>query len=1179
MNLFLFNITEIKSQFIKRQKRYSLSYHFQIKRMDKKKLNMRINLVILILLSVFMQVSAKSLGQEISINKQNTRIQEVFEEIKKQTGYGYIFTNESFKRNKISIRAQDASINEVLDECLKGLPFAYSIVDKNILIKEKRTAKNDNTSNISSTHIQNQVRGNVKDEKGEPLAGVSIKLKNSNVGVTTDIDGNFLIQLPSENETLIFSFIGFLPQEIPVNNRSIINVQLESEITDLSEVVVVGYGTQRKSDLTGAVNRVTADQISDRPASNVGQALQGKVSGVEIVQQGGGIPGGAPMVRVRGINSINTSNDPLFVVDGIVGVNNALTSLDPNEIEAIDVLKDASATAIYGARGSNGVIVITTKRGKSGKTIVNYSGSASLGVMNRNFYALNADELMYVYEQSMANLEKYAQGKVINRSKDFRGPYASGLSYSEMSWLFQKTNPNDYVLDLIGKDGNYYAPRFNTNWEDEIYGNAFSSNHHIDVSGGNENNRFSVSTAYTDDNGLMKDSYYKRFNGRVTGDIKVAEWLDLSTQIGFLKSKNSEDDRSITRTAVETWSILPIKYPNDPDIYGIYAGRWGSNSNFNVGEEWFNPLFLRSEEKGEFNNSQVTGNIIANASILENLSLTSNVSFDLNNSKYNSYRGKLYGREGEARINTGNNFYWQSETYLNYNKRFSDKHNLIAMIGMSWSRLKWEDFSGISKNFFDNYYQWHNLSVGSSRPTITSGDGTSSLNSYFSRLNYNYDNKYLVTVTGRFDGSSKFGKNHKYGFFPSLGLAWRISEENFMKDNSSISDLKIRASVGQTGNQEIGSYVTQSYLGSTGVVLGGNIYTGLFPNSVGNPDLKWETSTQYDVGVELSLFNNRVTLEADYYHKTTTDMLLDVPLPRSTTTGSVKRNYGSIENQGVELAIQTRNISSELFSWNTNVVFATNKNKIVKLGPTGSDIFFQTGAGNGTRVLRVGEPIGSFFGLNRLGTYSTEEVSLAAQYGMLPGDLKFEDKDNDGKINLIADGDIIGRSFPKWTMGIQNSFKYKNFDASIDIRIVYGLDKASINESAEDRQLVSGGKNSVLNAWRPDHQNAMIAQVRPGSAGGYYQSYPDTHMIEDASFIRGQNATLGYSFSSLNANFLGIKKARVYLNAQNFFLRTKVTGYDPEGSSLDQMDPLATGIDKYLYPRPTTLSLGVNLSL
>ncbi|MDP4285296.1 MAG: TonB-dependent receptor [Bacteroidota bacterium] len=1033
--------------------------------------------------------------------------------------------------------------------------------------------------NVSLLSAQNRtVSGKVMDQQGNPLAGVSVLVRGSNAGTATGSDGTFSITLPQSANSLVISNLGFDTRTVNISGKSSVDVVLTATTTSLNEVVVIGYGTAKKSDLTGAVQNISAKRLVDKPVTNLGKALENKVAGVQVISNGAGVPGGNPMIRIRGTNSINSSNEPLYVVDGVVGVANPLSSLNPNDIQSLDVLKDASATAIYGARGANGVIIITTKRGQSGKPQFDYNGSATLNVMNRHLYTMNSDQLMYVYMQAMANGNKYGK---INPGKDFR-PSGSGTSFSEMPALFKQVSPGSYIIPLIGKDGNYYAPKYNSNWESLIFKPSVSNDQNISIRGGNEFAKYSMSLGYTDDEGLMRASYFRRYTGRLTSDIKVLKWLNMSTSLEFIKSKQTGRDGDIPRSTAEVWSILPTKYPTDPNefIGNTYVGgRWGTNQDFNVGEQWYNVLYRRHENYGYNFIGQVTGSFTTTANITKDLTFKSDFSIDYNAYKQNSYSGQLYGSTGSASVNTQTTMYWQNENYFNYNKQIGTDHNISAVLGISWSQYAYENNGASNSVFLSDFYGYSNLGAGAAvRPGVSSADGSSALNSYFGRVNYSYKDKYLLTLTGREDGSSKFGSNNKYGFFPSAGVAWRVSQENFMKNVTAVSNLKVRGSWGRTGNQEIGSYVTQSYISNANVVLGGASYTGLYPSSVANNDLKWETTEQYDAGLEFGLLHDRINVALDYYHKLTSNMLLQVPLPLSTTSGSVTENYGKVQNEGFEVTLNTRNIATNDFSWNTNITVTHNVNKVVQLGPTGAPIYSQTGAGNGTSALIIGQPIGSFFGLTRLGVYSTEETSLAARYGLHPGDLKYLDRNNDGKIDLLTDGAVMGNAFPHWLIGFNNSFTYKSFDLGIDIQIVQGVTKAFVHESAEDRQLVSGGLNSTLDAWRPDHQNTQVAQVRPGNGGAYYQSYPDTHEMYDASFIRGSNGTIGYTLPDNMVQKWGFSRFRVYLTAQNFFLRTKAAGYDPEGSSLDKQIALVPNTDKYQYPTPTQLSFGLNVS-
>lgn len=1141
---------------------------------------MIMKLTIALLLFFTFQVTAKTHAQKVSIRGDKVRLETVFKDIEDQTGVHFFYDKDLIETTApVDIKLNNVSLNQALTACLKGQRLSYKIINNTVVIR-KEWIDSSQTQFVSVTSPPPppiEIHGRVIDQQGKPLQNVSVIIAGSKIGTTTDAAGRFTISVPDNGKKIVLeiSSVGYQTKKVAVGQQREVNVTLEMALTGLNDVVVIGYGTAKKKDLTGSVQSVSAKRLLDKPVGNLGQALENKVAGVQVIQNGAGIPGGQPMIRIRGTNSINSNNEPLFVVDGIVGVSNPLSTLNPQDILSLDVLKDASATAIYGARGANGVIIITTKRGTVGKPQLDYNSSVSAGVLQRHLYTLTAPQLMYVYMQAMSNGSKYGK---INPGKDFR-PSGSGQSFSEMPWLFEKVpGKNSYIVPLLGKDGNYYKPIYNTDWESLIFHTSVSTDQTIDMRGGTENAKYSVSLGYSDQNGLMKESFFRRYTGRLTSDIKIVKWLNISTTLGFAKSKAS-DDGNITRSTAEVWSILPVKYPNDPSL-GSYAGRWGTNGDFNVGEQWYNILYRRHEEYGDRNIGQATGSLTATATITPDLTFKSDFSIDYNQYKYNNYYGQLYGHTGDARITNNNTFYWQNENYFNYNKQIGTDHDISAVLGLSWSQYTYNHSYMRNTNFLSDFYGYSNIGAGAAtRPEVQSGDGLSALNSYFGRVNYSYKGKYLLTLTAREDGSSKFGANNKYGFFPSAGIAWRVSQENFMKNVNLVSNLKLRGSYGRTGNQEIGSYVTQSYISTTNVILNGTSNTGLYPSSVGNPDLKWETTDQYDAGIEFGLVNNRINVDFDYYHKLTSNMLLDVNLPYSTSTGTVKENYGKVQNEGFEVTLNTRNVSTHFFDWGTTLTVTHNVNKVVQLGPTGAPIYSETGAGNGTSALIIGEPIGSFFGLTRLGVYSTEETSLAARYGLHPGDLKYLDRNNDGKIDLLTDGSVIGNAFPHWIIGFNNTFTYKNFDASLDIQIVEGVNKAFVHESAEDRQLVSGGLNSTLDAWRPDHQNTMVAQMRPGNGGAYYQSYPDTHEMYDASFIRGSNATIGYTFPDNKMKKLGFSRLRIYLNAQNFFLITKAAGYDPEGSSLDKQFSLVPNTDKYQYPVPSVYSFGVNVSL
>lgn len=992
-----------------------------------------------------------------------------------------------------------------------------------------------------------RVTGKVVGTGGETLPGVTVLVKGTQTGTTTSVDGTFALTVP-DNAVLVFSLIGYVKQEVTVGNRTNINITLSPDVKALSEVLVVGYGTQERKDVTGSVASVKAEQLLDRQPINVTQALQGRVAGVDVYTNTAR-PGAQSRVRVRGINSINTNIDPLYVVDGVIGVSP--DALDPNNIESIDVLKDASSTAIYGARGANGVIIVTTKRGLPDKSVVSYNSFGSYSEPSRSVRNLNAREYMEIYNRAFDNAAKY----------DPEG-FAAGK--------YVRNDPKNFPL-LFDASGN---PLYDTNWEKEIYGGAFAQNHHLSVQGGAGKTQYSVSAGFTDQDGIMRNSNYKRYNAKFTLDNQVKDWLRVGGTITGLRTKQKEvDDGSgglnVPRMVSEALPILPIKYPN---------GAWARNADWPGMEGGENPVRLTEERERLNNRNEVVGDVYANINLFEGLEFKTSFGYDLVNYKNNYYSGRdvngfSSNQRGVADIASGTNYYWQSENYFTYNKELFGNHKLTGLLGLSWQEAYSESMFAATQGFIDDFWGWHNLGVGTVRSGISSGDSRWAMNSYFGRINYNIADKYMFTATGRYDGSSKFGKNNKYAFFPSVGAAWRVSEESFF-DSGVITDLKLRASAGSTGNSEIGSFASLQFLGTQEVLLDGARQTAIYRSSFGNPDLKWEVTNQYDAGLDVGLLNNRVFLTADLYYKRTNDLLLNAPIPWSTGLGSITQNIGSVENKGVELGLNTTNIDNGTFSWSTNVNWSANRNKILQLGVNNDDIFPGPWFLGQTNILRVGESVGSLWGYKRLGTWGTDEADEAAKYNRLPGDLKWADLNNDGKLDG-KDETIIGRAYPKWTMNVSNTLKYRNFDFTFDIRFVHGVNTVNATKhSVEDRQGIASGLASIMNAWRPDNQNTYIAEVRHYNAG--YDTHMDDWWVEDGSFIRGQNFVLGYSVPSEAAQRMRLQGLRVYASAQNLFLISDYSGYDPEATTFGGQ--LTQNIEFFQYPKPRTFNLGVNVS-
>ena len=516
-------------------------------------------------------------------------------------------------------------------------------------------------------------------EDATGLPGVNVIVKGTVQGTVTDIEGNYNIEVADASTVLTFSSVGFVTQEIVVGSQSVIDILLITDLTALEEIVVIGYGTMKKSDVTGSVSSVTPDELIDRPVVNIGQALQNKVSGVQVVKQGAGYPGSKPIIRIRGTNSINSNSSPLFVVDGIVGVNNALENINPQDKETMDILKDASATAIYGTRGANGVIIITTKRGEVGKTRVSYNGSMTVGTMQRHNYTVTADQFMYQYYQAIENTPKYG---TLKTEKDFRGGMGTGDSWSEMPHLFEIVQPGEYFMDVIGNDGNYYKPRFYSDWEDIAFNNSFSHDHYIDLSGGTETAKFALSVGHTYQDGLMIESYYKRTNVKFNADIEVNKWLGVSANILYSRAKSARGDDD-TRTVSEAWPIIPSQYPDEP-IYGLFAGKWATGRDFPIGENWPGIEYRYDQRDGYYLDEQFTGGVNLNAQITEDLSFRSNISIDSRSENQRWYNGNFQGnRTADADARNSEWFYWQNENYFKYNHKWGD-HAFSAMVGLSW---------------------------------------------------------------------------------------------------------------------------------------------------------------------------------------------------------------------------------------------------------------------------------------------------------------------------------------------------------------------------------------------------------------------------------------------------------------------------------------------------------------
>ena len=1018
--------------------------------------------------------------------------------------------------------------------------------------------------------------------EGGNIPGVNVLVKGTTTGAITDADGAYSVSVPGNGATLVFSFIGYATQEVPVGDRSTIDVQLATVENSLDEIVVIGYGTTTKSDLTGSVGSVKAAQLQERPAASLNQALAGRLAGVQV-NTNSGRPGGRSNIRIRGFSSINSSNNPLYVVDGVqLPVSNqdptaatsqaqtsqAIDFINPNDIVSVEVLKDASSTAIYGSRGANGVILITTRRGKSGDGQVTYAADFSVPTVGPNFpRRLNAREFLATEDLAYRNMEKY----------DPAGWLAG--RYVSRNPALARTDPR-----LFDAEGN---PRYDTDWLEEATQHRVSQNHQLGFTGGSERTTFAVSLGYRNDQGLIKTSFLKRYSGRFTLDSQIKKWLKIGGTLSYTAQRENLVDQSdqVARSIVEDFPFMPVRYED-----GTYA----DNRDYRNAEGRFNVVHRLEQTKFIVGTQTALGSFFSNITLAKGLEMKTILGANVITQERNEYSGRTLNitQQGIAAARNRKESFWSLENFLTYNKRFGDIHEIQGLLGMSWQQTSFFRIASLVESFSTDYFSYNNLGAGSTNPRVESNATAQALNSYFARFNYILLDKYLVTFTGRADGSSKFGLNNKYAVFPSAALAWRISEEPFLKNSRVVSNLKLRTSYGLAGNSEIPAYVSLPLLRSNYATIWNEARVGgTGINRLANRELRWERTAQSDVGLELGLFNNRVSVEADLYYRKTTGMLLDAPVPRTSGYPNIRKNIGSMENKGLELSLNATPVQAGKFTWNTNFNIAMNRNKILSLA-TPADIFGVGGANftNPTNIIRVGEPAGSFWGLVRLGTWSEAERDEAAKFvsyragrTILPGDIKYLDVNGDYAIT-DADRMIIGNGSPRGLGGFSNTFRYGGLELIVELQYSYGNDILDMTlHSSEDRQALANSYATVLDAWTPENQNTMIAEVRDTRAG--YVTNVDTHWIKDGSFIRGRNLLVGYNVPQALSSRLKLSNLRVYGSVQNFFLLThdEVNG-DPEttptgGYASEENNVFSQGMNWHSYPRPTIFLVGINVAL
>ena len=1109
-------------------------------------------LVLIMKLAVFLtlitvlQATAGSYAQTITLKVQNMPLPMAMERIQAQSGYFFFLKGEELAKLKVSTQITKMDLKETMDILTKDLNLEWVIQGQTIILRpaEQRVYRKV-AADVEAVQQERIISGTVVDEFGNSLEGVTVSVKGARAATTSDGRGNYNITLPEGSNTLIFSILGFEAMEQPIGVQNTVNVSLKAAISDLDEVVVVGYGTQKRQDVTGSISSISESEIKNVVITSADQALQGRAAGVQMTQTSSA-PGGNVSVRIRSGNSLSAGNEPLYVIDGFPIYNdngqytagalnngqpaNVLASLNPSDIESMEILKDASATAIYGARGANGVVIITTKRGKAGQSNINFESSYGTQRVNRKIPLLNATEFA-----KLANAQEVILGNP--------DPYPNPESYGE-----------------------------GTDWQKEGFRVAPIQNYQLGFNGGDDKTQYAISGNYFRQDGIVRGSDLQRGSIRINLDRKITTKLKLGTSFNASRTINnqitSDTDPAGAGSIGSITSLLtttPTESVYDQD--GNYNRFFAENGNFIV-----NPIARLLEMVNMAKTNRVLGNVYADYQILEGLVARVSLGVDQIDVKENYFFPASIQDEGVdavARLGFIQSFSWLNENTLTYQRTLDQNHAFTGLIGFTRQAFTRESARTGSQRFDNDILEYNSLNSGALTLPPQSSRRDWALESYIGRINYGYQDRFLVTLTGRIDGSSRFGADNKYSFFPSGSVAWRLSEEQFIKPMKFINDLKIRMSYGRTGNQEIPQYRSLAALSNSNAPIGGSIVSGLTPSRIANPNLRWESTEQYDVGLDIGLFVNRIRLTADYYNKRTIDLLLDVAIPNSSGFSTALQNVGSIENRGIELALNTINVD-RAFKWETAFNITFNRNKVLDLGGEYERPAGQASPGRqlpNSGILRVGEPVGVFYGYLTDGLFRTqEEIDASSQPNVELGDRRYKDINGDGVLDA-DDRTILGYAQPDFFYGFTNSFSYKNFDLSVFFQGVHGSSILNLNLNAE----LNNNVPEAVNRWTPTNTDTDI----PRSALG---SRITNKQVEDGSFLRLRNVNLGYNLPPSLSGAAHLRSIRIYVGAQNWLTFTKYSGFDPEVSAFGH-DNLSIGVDRGSYPVAKTLIFGLNIGI
>ncbi len=1080
----------------------------------------------IILISV-LHVSAESYSQQtkLDLNYKNYSIKQVLSEIENQSQYKFLYPSDLIDVDKrIDVRIKDKDIIQIMEEVFKGESrIIFKVVEENLVV-------------ISSEEAQQKtVTGKVADKDGNPLPGVTIVVKGTTHGTISDTDGNFILPNVGPEETLVFSFVGLETQEVPVDAQSNFSITMQESTVGLDEVVAIGYGTMKKSDLTGAVSSVKNEDLEAVPVYNMEQALKANASGVRV-SQNSGQPGSRIEVRIRGGNSMIGDNGPLYVIDGFP-VTGGINFINPSDIESIDILKDASATAIYGARGANGVVLITSKRGKQGqKSKIEINSFVGFQTDTKRYDLLNAQEYAIIANEWLRN------GNL--------DPFFS-----------------DEEIANLGEG---------TDWQDAILRTAPIHNHTITFSGSSEKTRYSLSGNYYDQDGIIINSGVKRGSVRLNLDHELNNWLTMAVNLNLSRRSNTSIPVDNGYRGTSTLSAAASAPPTLP-VYDDEGLPTQIERFYNFGSaDMRNPMIFASRQTTTLANT-IVGNGSFDVKLTKDLTFRTLLGLEYSYAWRDYYNPIIYDNDrGSASQRTSYNNSFLNENVLTYKKEIADLHNITVTGGYTYqtymNRALNASVSGFANNTTENY----NLGAAEIVDPPSSYYSEWVLASWLARVNYSFNNKYLVTVSVRADGSSRFGANNKWATFPSGAFAWRVSEESFMQDVTFMSDLKFRASYGITGNTALSPYQSLDRLGTVKTIFANQAdEVGFVPTGISNADLKWESTAQFDIGFDVALLNNKLRLTADYYKKNTTDLLASVPLPPSVGFGSILQNIGEIQNQGFEFTANAEIIRTADLVWNVSANFSTNKNKVIEIAG-GSDIFAsgQGAAWSSTNIAREGEPIGSFYGL--------VEDHIGDDGFIVYKDLSGPDGTPDGVVNAL-DRVILGSPLPDFFYGVNSSLSYKNFDLNIILDGVYGNEIFNATLGTHLNSFQRGNnqfKDIMGNYWTAENPDPNAKYPKISSAT---QIDVSDRFIEDGSYLRVKSIRLGYKIPTERLGIPWFDYAQVYLSGTNLFTFTDYSGLDPEvntkgGDSQNIASRLNMGHDQSGYPNAKTYAIGLKLN-